>query len=168
MLSLFGKVHFVQALRLCTGRTAHRGSRGIALPFLDYGTRRGWGVSFTPRPLFTPGKVHSSVVFKKNLLDCWNCVRFCPKRNVLFNDWFIQSRGLHCCKFPVVVTTTTEMVTAGPRNEWFDTSYKNYGPNPSRGVNSFEWSVNLAETLLLPFTSTTFRNLNVDSKKGCT
>jgi hypothetical protein len=25
------KVTFVQALRLCTGRTAHRGSRGIAL-----------------------------------------------------------------------------------------------------------------------------------------
>ena len=31
----------VQALRFCTGRTAHRGSRGIALPFLDHGTRRG-------------------------------------------------------------------------------------------------------------------------------
>jgi len=31
---------FVQALRLCTGRTAHRGSRGIALLFLDHGTRR--------------------------------------------------------------------------------------------------------------------------------
>jgi hypothetical protein len=46
----------VQALRLCTGRTAHRGSRGIALPFHDHGTRRGWGVSVTPRPLFTPGK----------------------------------------------------------------------------------------------------------------
>ena len=46
----------VQALRLCTGRTAQRGSRGIALPFLDHGTRRGWGVSVTPRPLFTPGK----------------------------------------------------------------------------------------------------------------
>ena len=26
----------------------------IALPFLDHGTRRGWGVSVTPRPLFTP------------------------------------------------------------------------------------------------------------------
>ena len=26
------KVTLVQALRLCTGRTAHRGSRGIALP----------------------------------------------------------------------------------------------------------------------------------------
>ena len=43
----------VQALRLCTGQ---RGSRGIALPFHDHGTRRGWGVSVTPWPLFTPGK----------------------------------------------------------------------------------------------------------------
>jgi hypothetical protein len=31
----------VQALRLCTGRRTHRGSRGIALPFHDHGTRRG-------------------------------------------------------------------------------------------------------------------------------
>jgi hypothetical protein len=30
----------VKALRLCAGRTAHRGSRGIALLFLDHGTRR--------------------------------------------------------------------------------------------------------------------------------
>jgi len=30
----------VHVLRLCTGRTAHRGSRGIALLFLDHGTRR--------------------------------------------------------------------------------------------------------------------------------
>jgi len=50
------KVTLVQALRLCTGRTAHRGSRGIALLFHDHGTRMGWGVSVTPRPLFTPGK----------------------------------------------------------------------------------------------------------------
>jgi len=50
------KVTLVQALRLCTGCTAYRGSRGIALPFHDHGTRRGWGVSFTHRPLSTPGK----------------------------------------------------------------------------------------------------------------
>jgi hypothetical protein len=50
------KCTLVQALRLCTGRTAHRGIRGIALPFHDHGTRRGWGVSVTPRPLLTPGK----------------------------------------------------------------------------------------------------------------
>ena len=45
----------VQALRLCTGRTAHRRIRGIALLFLDHCTRRGWGVCVTPRPLFTSG-----------------------------------------------------------------------------------------------------------------
>ena len=33
-----------------------RGSRGIALLFQDLGTRRGWVVSSTPRPRFTPGK----------------------------------------------------------------------------------------------------------------
>jgi len=50
------KFTLVHALRFCTGRTAHRGSRGIALLFLDHGTRRGEGVRVTPRPLFTPGK----------------------------------------------------------------------------------------------------------------
>ena len=50
------KVTLVQALRLCIGRTAHRGSRGITLPFLDHGTRWRWGVSVMYRPLFTPGK----------------------------------------------------------------------------------------------------------------
>ena len=50
------KCILVQALRLCTDRTAHRGSRGIALLFLDYGTRRGWVVSSTPRPHFSPGE----------------------------------------------------------------------------------------------------------------
>jgi len=55
------KCTLVQALRLCTGRTAHRGSWGIALLFHDHGTRRGWGV-VTPRPLFTPGKDPVSIV----------------------------------------------------------------------------------------------------------
>jgi len=50
------KCTLVRALTLCTGRTARRGSRGIALLFLDHGIRRGWGVSVTPRPLFAPGK----------------------------------------------------------------------------------------------------------------
>jgi len=50
------KCTLVQAPMLCTGRTAQRGSRGIALLFHDHATRRGWGVSVTPRPLFYPGK----------------------------------------------------------------------------------------------------------------
>ena len=48
------KCTLVQELRLCTGRTVHRGSR--VLLFLDHGSRRGWGVSITPRTFFTPGK----------------------------------------------------------------------------------------------------------------
>jgi len=35
---------------------AHRRSRGIALFFLDHGTRRGREISVMPQPLFTPGK----------------------------------------------------------------------------------------------------------------
>jgi hypothetical protein len=50
------KCTLVQALRFCTDRTAYRGRRGIALPFHDHGTRRGWVVSVTPLPLFTPWK----------------------------------------------------------------------------------------------------------------
>ena len=45
------KCTLVQALRLCTGRTVHRGSRGIALPFHDHG-RRGWSQRHTPVALF--------------------------------------------------------------------------------------------------------------------
>ena len=37
------KYTLVRALRLCTGRTAYRGSGGIVLLFLDHGTRRGRG-----------------------------------------------------------------------------------------------------------------------------
>ena len=56
------KCTVVHALRLCTGRTAHRGSWGIALFFLDHGIRNGRGVSVTPRPIFTPGKDPVTIV----------------------------------------------------------------------------------------------------------
>ena len=51
------KVTPVQTLRLCTGRTANRGSRGIDLHFNDHGTRRGWGGSASrPGRSLLPGK----------------------------------------------------------------------------------------------------------------
>jgi len=46
----------VQARRLCTGRTAHRGSGGIALLFLDHGTRRGEESASSPGRSLPPGK----------------------------------------------------------------------------------------------------------------
>ena len=53
-----GKVKYtpVQALRLCTGRTAHRGSRGIALPFHDHGIEGGEGSASRPGRCLPPGK----------------------------------------------------------------------------------------------------------------
>jgi hypothetical protein len=56
------KVTLAQALRLCTGRTAHRGSRGIALPFLDHGTRRGEGSASRPRRSLPPGKTRYTLL----------------------------------------------------------------------------------------------------------
>ena len=50
------KCTLVQGLRLCTGRTAHRGSRGVALPFHDYGTRRDEGSASRPGRSLPPGK----------------------------------------------------------------------------------------------------------------
>ena len=50
------KVTLVQALRLCTGRTAHRGNRGIALPFHDHGTRSGEGSASRLGRSLPPGK----------------------------------------------------------------------------------------------------------------
>jgi hypothetical protein len=50
------KPTLVQALRLCTGRTAHRGSRGIAVPFHHHGTRRGEGSASRPGRSLPPGK----------------------------------------------------------------------------------------------------------------
>ena len=50
------KCNLVQALGLCRGRTVHRGSRGIALLFLDRGTRSGeWSSARLGRSL-PPGK----------------------------------------------------------------------------------------------------------------
>jgi len=54
---------------------AHRGSRGIALLFLDHGTRRGWGVSVTPWPLFTPRRDPVPIVQKAGWTPgpVWTC-----------------------------------------------------------------------------------------------
>jgi hypothetical protein len=49
------KCTLVQALRHCIGCTAHSGSRGIALLFLEHGTRRGEGSASRPSSSLPPG-----------------------------------------------------------------------------------------------------------------
>jgi hypothetical protein len=50
------KCTLVQALRFCTGRTAHRGSRGTAVPFHDHGIRSGEGLAARPGRSLPSGK----------------------------------------------------------------------------------------------------------------
>jgi len=50
------KCTLVHTLRLYTGLTARRGIRGIALLFLDHGTRRGEGSASRPGRFLPPGK----------------------------------------------------------------------------------------------------------------
>ena len=50
------KCTLVQTLRLCTGRTAHRGSRGIALPFHYHALEGGEGSASRPSRSLSPGK----------------------------------------------------------------------------------------------------------------
>ena len=50
------KCALLQALRLCTGRTTYRGSRGIALLFHDRGTRRGEWSAVRPGRTLPVGK----------------------------------------------------------------------------------------------------------------
>ena len=49
----------VQALRLCTGRTAHRGSRGIALPFMTTALEEVRGQRHAPAALYLRERPHT-------------------------------------------------------------------------------------------------------------
>ena len=51
---------------------AQRVGRGIALLFHDHGTRRGWMVSSTPRPYFTPGKDPVPIVQEAGSVMCFS------------------------------------------------------------------------------------------------
>ena len=45
-------MHRCKALRLCTGRTVHRSSRGIAILFLDHGYKRSEGSASRPGRMY--------------------------------------------------------------------------------------------------------------------
>ena len=92
----------MQALRLCTGRTAHRGSKGIARLFIDHGTRRGWGVSVTPRPLFTPGKDPVLIVQEAGWAPgpVWTAVENLAPTGILSPDRPARSQSLFRLHYP--------------------------------------------------------------------
>ena len=92
----------VHALRLCTGRTAYWGSRGIDLPFHDHGTRRQWRVSVTPRPLFTPGKDPVPIVQKAGWTPgpVWTGTENLAATGIRFPDRPTRSKSLYRLCYP--------------------------------------------------------------------
>ena len=96
------KCTLVQALRLCRGPTTHRGSRGITLLFLGHGTRRGWGVCVTPRPLFTPWKDAVPIVQEAGWASrpvCKGAENLAPTE-IRFPDRQARSHSLHLLSYP--------------------------------------------------------------------
>ena len=86
----------------CTGRAAHRGSRDIALLFLDHDTRRGWGVSVTPRPLFTPGKDPVPIVHQAGWVPgpVWTGAENLSPTGVQSPDRPARSQSLYRLRYP--------------------------------------------------------------------
>ena len=96
------KVKCTLVLRLCTGRTTHRGSRGIALLFLDHGNRRGWGISVAPRPLFTPGKDPVPIVQEAGwaLGPVWSGAENLASTGIRSPDCPARSQSLYRLSYP--------------------------------------------------------------------
>jgi hypothetical protein len=94
------KCTLVHALRLCTGRTAHREGTGIALLFHDHGTRKSWGV--TPRPLFTPGKDPVPTVEKDGWDSgpVWTRVENLAPTGIRSPDRPARSQSLYRLRYP--------------------------------------------------------------------
>ena len=109
IVKLYSKVKctLVQALRLCTGRTAHRESRGIALPFLGHSTRRGWGVSVTPQPLFIPGKDPVPIVQEAGWAPgpVWTGAEILAPTGIRSPELPTHSQSLYRLRYPIRIRT---------------------------------------------------------------
>jgi hypothetical protein len=116
------KCPLVQTPRLCTGRTAYRGSVGIALPFHDLGTRRGWGVSLTPRPLFTPRKDPVPIVQEAGWAPgpVWTGAENLDLTRIRYPDHLAHRQSLYQLHYPAHASSLDrEYLFANKDAEWY-------------------------------------------------
>jgi hypothetical protein len=108
------KVNLVHALRLCTDCTTHRGSRVIALLFHDHGTRRGLGVSVTPRPHFTPGKDPVPIVQEAAWVPgpVWTGTDSLASTRIQSTDRPARSQSLYQLRYPAHIHVKCTLVQA--------------------------------------------------------
>ena len=89
---------------------ACRGSRGIALLFLDHGTRRRWGVSVTPRPLFTPRKYPVPIVLEAGWAPgpIWTGMENLAPTGIRFPHCPARSQSLYRLRYPALFPQLTK------------------------------------------------------------
>jgi hypothetical protein len=102
MIKVKVKCTFLQAQKLCAGHTARRGSRGITPLFHDHGTRRGLGVSVTPRTLFTSGKDPVPIVQEAGLAPgpVWTGTENLAPTGIRFQGRPVRSQSLYRLRYP--------------------------------------------------------------------
>ena len=110
------KCTLVQTLRLCTGRTAHRGRKGIALLFLYHGTRRGEGSAPRPWQLFTPGKDPIPIVQEAGLTPgpVWTALPGPHLKGIVFFHLKLSSVYLNICNIDICnnpIYSVTRIIT---------------------------------------------------------
>jgi hypothetical protein len=95
----------VQALRFCTGCTAYGDSRGIALLFHDHGTKRRWGISVTPRPLFTSREDPVPIVQEAGWAPglVWTGAENLDLTGVRYPDRPARSQSLYRLRYPILM-----------------------------------------------------------------
>ena len=88
---------------------AQRVGRGIALLFHDRGTRRGWVVSSTPRPHFTPGKDPVPILQEAGWAPgpVWTGGKSCPHRDSI-PDRPARSQSLYRLSYPAHLYSIVE------------------------------------------------------------
>ena len=86
---------------------AQRVGRGIALLFHNRGTRRGWVVSSTPRPHFTPGKDPVPILQEARWAPgpVWMCGKSRPHRDSI-PDRPARSQSLYRLSYRAHIVTT--------------------------------------------------------------
>ena len=113
-------------MRLCTCCTAHRESRGIALPIHDHGNRREWGVSITPRLLFTPGKYPVPIVQEAGWAPgpVWTGAENLAPTGIRSPDRPARSQSLYRLSYPAhYVLYRQHILLRGERQRWINEDF---------------------------------------------
>jgi len=119
---------------------AHRGSRAIAILFLDHGTRRGSGIIVTPRPHFTPGKDSVPIVQEAGWAPgpVWTGAENLAPNGIRSPDRPARRQSLNRLRYPAHQDIPNQVVMS-PGKSVFVSHYTMFS---TKAMRSFETSAN--------------------------